>query len=55
MNDVMQKIEAVVEEKVRTALRSHGGDLKVEGRVHALIYQESRREKGGLLSRLLGG
>ena len=32
-----------------------GGDLKVEGRVHALIYQESRREKGDLLSRLLGG
>lgn len=32
-----------------------GGDLKVEGRVHALIYQESGRERGGLLSRLLGG
>ena len=32
-----------------------GGDLKVEGRVTALIYGEERRERGGLLSRLLGG
>ena len=32
-----------------------GGDLKVEGRVNALIYGEERREQGGLLSRLLGG
>ena len=32
-----------------------GGDLKVEGRVNALIYGEERRERGGLLSRLLGG
>ena len=32
-----------------------GGDLKVEGRVNALIYGEERRERGGLFSRLLGG
>ena len=32
-----------------------GGDLKVEGLVNALIYQTHRRERGGLLSRLLGG
>ena len=32
-----------------------GGDLKVEGQVSALIYQSERRERGGLLSRLLGG
>lgn len=32
-----------------------GGDLKVEGQVSALIYQNERRERGGLLSRLLGG
>ena len=33
-----------------------GGDLKVEGLVTALIYQQDRgRERGGLLSRLLGG
>ena len=32
-----------------------GGDLKVEGPVSALIYQSERRERGGLLSRLLGG
>ena len=32
-----------------------GGDLKVEGRVNALIYGEERRERGGLLARLLGG
>ena len=32
-----------------------GGDLKVEGLVSALIYQPESRERGGLLSRLLGG
>lgn len=32
-----------------------GGDLKVEGLVNALIYQPRSRERGGLLSRLLGG
>ena len=32
-----------------------GGDLKVEGLVSALIYQTQSRERGGLLSRLLGG
>ena len=32
-----------------------GGDLKVEGRVDALVYGEERRARGGLFSRLLGG
>ena len=32
-----------------------GGDLKVEGRVNALLYGEENRPRGGLLSRLLGG
>ena len=32
-----------------------GGDLKVEGRVDALVYGEERRSRGGLFSRLLGG
>ena len=32
-----------------------GGDLKVEGRVNALLYGEENRSRGGLLSRLLGG
>ena len=32
-----------------------GGDLKVEGQVSALIYGEGERERGGFLSRLLGG
>ena len=32
-----------------------GGDLKVDGLVNALIYQPRGRERGGLLSRLLGG
>ncbi len=31
-----------------------GGDLKVEGMVEALAYEESRRGRGGFLSRLLG-
>ena len=31
-----------------------GGDLKVEGMIGSLIYEESRRGKGGFLSRLLG-
>ena len=31
-----------------------GGDLKVEGTVNALIYEPQGRERGGLLSRLLG-
>lgn len=31
-----------------------GGDLKVEGLVESLTYEEPRRSKGGLLSRLLG-
>ena len=31
-----------------------GGDLKVEGDIDALTYEESRRERsGGLLARLL--
>ena len=33
-----------------------GGDLRVEGRVHALLYEsEAGRRGGGFLSRLLGG
>ena len=31
-----------------------GGDLRVEGTVDALTYEEVRRERGGFLSRLLG-
>ncbi len=31
-----------------------GGDLKVEGMVESLAYEESRRSKGGFFSRLLG-
>lgn len=30
-----------------------GGDLKVEGDIDALTYEEDRRERGGLLARLL--
>jgi len=32
-----------------------GGDLKVEGTIHALIYGAQERERGGLFRRLLGG
>ncbi len=32
-----------------------GGDLKVEGRVNALIYETQGSHRGGLLSRLFGG
>ena len=32
-----------------------GGDLKVEGSVDSLSYEEDRRGRGGLFSRLLGG
>lgn len=32
-----------------------GGDLKVEGRVNALIYETQGSHQGGLLSRLFGG
>lgn len=32
-----------------------GGDLKVEGRVNALLYGEENRTRGGFLARLLGG
>lgn len=32
-----------------------GGDLKVEGRVNALLYGEERHSRGGLFARLLGG
>ena len=32
-----------------------GGDLKVEGRVNALLYGEENRPRGGLFARLLGG
>ncbi len=31
-----------------------GGDLKVEGTVESLVYEESRRGRGGFFSRLLG-
>ena len=31
-----------------------GGDLKVEGMVESLTYEESRRNKGGFFARLLG-
>jgi len=30
-----------------------GGDLKVEGNIESLNYEESARERGGLLARLL--
>lgn len=29
-----------------------GGDLKVEGEVESLTYEDDRRERGGLLARL---
>lgn len=32
-----------------------GGDLKVEGSVDSLSYEDMGRERGGLLARLLGG
>ena len=32
-----------------------GGDLKVEGMIHALLYESVERERGGLFARLLGG
>ena len=31
-----------------------GGDLKVEGTVESLTYEENRRTKGGFFARLLG-
>lgn len=31
-----------------------GGDLKVEGSVDSLVYEDGRRERGGFFSRLLG-
>jgi len=31
-----------------------GGDLRVEGMVDSLSYEDEGREKGGFLSRLLG-
>jgi sporulation protein YabP len=30
-----------------------GGDLRVEGEINSLSYEEDRRERGSLLSRLL--
>ena len=38
MNEVMQKIEAVVEEKVRPVLKAHGGDLKVDHLEGKVLY-----------------
>ena len=32
-----------------------GGDLKVEGRVNALVYEAEGGRRGGLFARLLGG
>ena len=32
-----------------------GGDMRVEGSVDSLTYEDDRRGRGGLLSRLLGG
>ena len=32
-----------------------GGDMKVEGSVVSLTYEDDRRGRGGLLPRLLGG
>ena len=32
-----------------------GGDMKVEGSVDSLTYEDDRRGRGGLLSCLLGG
>lgn len=32
-----------------------GGDLKVEGKVNALIYDTDSGRRGGLFARLLGG
>ena len=32
-----------------------GGDLRVEGMVESLTYEDEGRERGGLLSRLLRG
>lgn len=35
------------------ALSLEGGELKVEGEVESLTYEEPRRREGGLLARLL--
>ncbi len=31
-----------------------GGDLKVEGEIEALVYEENKATRGGFLARLLG-
>lgn len=36
------------------ALSLDGGELRVEGTVDALTYEEDRQARGGFLSRLLG-
>ena len=43
MREELRKIEAVLEEKVRPALRAHGGEIEID-----------RLEEGGLYVKLLG-
>ena len=38
MNEELKKIEAVLEEKVRPALRSHGGEVEIDHYEDGVLY-----------------
>ena len=51
----VEEVERFDESSILLTTVQDGGDLKVEGRVNALIYETEEGRRGGLFARLLGG
>lgn len=55
LTTVQGELEIQGEELRLEKLSMDGGELKVKGRINALIYETEEGRRGGLFSRLLGG
>ena len=54
LTTTMGELEIQGEELHIETLSLNGGELKVDGEVHALIYGDGQRESGGFFARLFG-
>lgn len=55
LTTVQGELEIQGEELRLEKLSMDGGELKVKGRINALIYETEEGRRGGLFARLLGG
>ena len=53
--DRFDENEIVMTTSAGTLIVTDGGELHVDGRIDSLLYEDTDRPSGGLLSRLFGG